>query len=364
MQVEGIIKKSTGGGRNSNLEMLRLLSMLMVLILHSFWGYTHGSGVLQALDFFRECAAICAVNVFLLISGYFEIRWKLKSLFNLVFQLFFYAFLVYIVAVLLGVIDFSLKGLLRNATCLYSHWGFITYYLLLYLCSPLLNAFVEKVTEKQLLGFIIILIISEWFFTRDNSFLNYSFLHYCTIYLIGRYISVSGAVLKNSIKPGLYYWLITILIFVFVFITFKFIHVTDAYKMQSLPWGLSYAAPLVILQAIFLFIWFARLKFQNKTINWCAASCLSIFLIHMHPAIKEIGYYSYTESLYTLPVVEHIWKLALLMIVVFFGSIVVDKIRILISSIAYRFFLCIISKSKLSNNNIVSYIPNIVNNHG
>lgn len=332
--------------------------MLMVLILHSFWGYTHGSGILQAIDFFRECAAICAVNVFLLISGYFGIRWKFKSLFNLVFQLFFYAFVVYIVAVLLGVIDFSFKGLLRNATCLYSHWGFITYYLLLYLCSPLLNAFVEKVTENQLLGFIIILIISEWFLTRD-----YSFLNYCTVYLIGRYISVNGAVLKKSIKPGLCYWLATVLIFVFVFITFKFLHVTDASKMQSLPWGLSYAAPLVILQAVFLFIWFARLKIQSRFINWCAISCLSIFLIHMHPAIKEIGYYGYTESLYSLPVVEHVWKLALLIFVVFGGSILVDKIRILISSICFKILLWILSNTRLSNTNILSYIPNIIN-HG
>jgi hypothetical protein len=332
--------------------------MFMILNLHSFWGYTHGSGALQAVDFFRDCACICAVNVFLIISGYFGIKWRFKSLFNLLFQLFFYAFAVYGVAALFGFVDYSLTGLLSNAKCLYQHWGFITYYLLLYLCSPLLNAFAEKVTEKQLLGYIVVLFISEWFLTRD-----YSFLNYCTMYLIGRYISVSGAVQNKSIKPGLFYWLTTVLIFVFVYITFKFLHVTDAARMQSLPWGLDYAAPFVILQAVFLFIWFARLKFQSKIINWCAASCLSIFLIHMHPAIKEIGYYNYTESLYSLPVLEHIWKLAFLMFVVFFGSILVDKIRILISSIVYKGLQWIISKSRLSNTNIESFIPNIVN-HG
>ncbi len=331
--------------------------MFMILNLHSFWGYTHGSGVLQALDIFRECICICAVDVFLIISGYFGIKWRFKSIFNLIFQLFFYGFGVYSVAVLLGVIDYSTSGLLCNVKCLYDHWGFITYYLLLYLCAPLLNAFVEKVTEKQLLGFIIILVISEWFLTRD-----YYFLNYCTMYLIGRYISVSGSVKNKRINPGLYYWLTTALIFVFVYITFKFLHVTGASKMQSLPWGLSYAAPLVILQAEFLFIWFARLKFQSRLINWCAVSCLSIFLIHMHPAIKEIGYYGYTESLYSLPVFEHIWKLSLLMLVVFFGSILIDKVRIFISSIVYRCLIWILSKLRLSNTSVLSYIPNIVNN--
>jgi hypothetical protein len=182
------------------------------------------------------------------------------------------------------------------------------------------------------------------------------------MYLIGRYISVSGSVKNKRINPGLYYWLTTALIFVFVYITFKFLHVTGASKMQSLPWGLSYAAPLVILQAEFLFIWFARLKFQSRLINWCAVSCLSIFLIHMHPAIKEIGYYGYTESLYSLPVFEHIWKLSLLMLVVFFGSILIDKVRIFISSIVYRCLIWILSKLRLSNTSVLSYIPNIVNN--
>lgn len=349
--------RNAGGGRNSNLELLRLLSMLMILNLHSFWGYTHGSGLGQAVDFFRECTSICAVNAFLIISGYFGIRWKIKSFFNLIFQLFFYAFLVYVISSLLGVIDFSISGLLSNLKCLYVHWGFITWYLLLYICSPLLNAFVENVTSKQLFGYIIILILSEHLMTRD-----YSFLNYCTMYLIGKYISITGAVNNTRIKPGFLYWILSFFIFVLVYVSFKYMHADTAIRMSTLPWGLDYASPLVILQAVFLFIWFARLKVQSKVVNWCATSCLSIFLIHMHPAIKQIGYYGYTESLYLLPVFEHIGKLLLLMMIVFFGSILIDKIRIFISSLFYRFFFCIISIIKSSRPCVLSYIPNQVNN--
>ena len=60
MNQNDSISKVAGGGRNSSLELFRLLSMFMVLILHSFWGYTHGSGILQALDFFsRLCGYMC-----------------------------------------------------------------------------------------------------------------------------------------------------------------------------------------------------------------------------------------------------------------------------------------------------------------
>lgn len=345
------------GERQSNLELLRLLAMLMILNLHSFWGYTHGSGMLQALDFFRECTSICAVNAFLIISGYFGIRWKLKSIFNLVFQIFFYAFAVYLVASLIGVVDFSYRGLLHNGKCLYSFWSFITYYLLMYICAPMMNAFSEKATSKQLLGFVIILVIAELFITK-----NYGFLNYCTMYLIGRCLRKNqGGVLENRrIKAGWGYWITTIMIFVIVYMSYKYLHIETAEAMQSVAWGLDYAAPLVILQAVFLVVWFARLEFQSKFVNWCAASTLSIFLIHMHPAIKYIGYYGYTESLYSLSTMEHVWKLALLMITVFCGSIIIDKVRIAISTSVYRIFEWIISKTKIQNTNILSYIPNIV----
>ena len=122
----------SGGGRESNIEALRLLSMLMVLNLHSFWGYDNGSGILQVLDFFRESTSVCAVNVFLLISGYFGIKWKWKSFYNLVFQVFFYSFVVYIVACNLGVVEFSIRDLLSNVKGLYASWGFVTGYILLY----------------------------------------------------------------------------------------------------------------------------------------------------------------------------------------------------------------------------------------
>lgn len=343
-----------GGGRNSNIEMLRLLSMLMVLILHSFWGFKHGSGIFQAIDIFRNCAAICAVDVFLLISGYFGIKWKLKSIFTLIFQLFFYAFLVYGVAAIIGVIEFSFSGLMGNITCLFTHWSFITCYLLLYLCAPLLNAFVERVSQKQLLGFIIILVISENLITRK-----YGFLNYCTMYLIGRYIANSNIINDLKIKAGRLYWIITALMFVLVYATFKLLHF-DSVAMQSVPWGLDYAAPLVILQAVFLLVWFARLKLNSSFINWCSVSCLSIYLIHMHPAIKQIGYYDYTESLYSVTVIEHVWKLLVLILVVFLGSILIDKIRILFSTIFYKLFLWVISVTGVSKTNILSYIPNIV----
>lgn len=343
--------------RQSNIEALRLLSMLMVLNLHSFWGYEHGSGLLQVADFFRESTSICAVNAFLLISGYFGIKWKLKSFYNLIFQLFFYAFGVYLVAASLGFIKFSTSDFLMNATCLYKHWGFITNYVLLYMLSPMLNAVSEKLKSKDLLVTILILFVSEWLITRGCGFLNYGI-----IYLIGRLIRKTNAVDTLKINASRGYWLSTVAIFLLVFCCYLFTPVKSAELMNVIPIGYSYAAPLVILQAIFIFIVFARINFTSNFVNWCSASCLSIFLIHMHPAINKIGYYSFTESLYDLAPIVHIAVLLLFIASVFIGCILIDKVRIFISDFIYA-LLCKIKRllpEQLFK--LETYLPLVVKN--
>lgn len=346
-----------GGGNNrqSNIEALRLLSMLMVLNLHSFWGYDHGSGVLQFADFFRESTSICAVNAFLLISGYFGIKWKFKSFFNLIFQLFFYAFGVYTIAVAFGFIEFSTKEFLYNATCIYKYWGFITAYVLLYMLSPMLNALAEKQTSRELLMTIIIFYVSEWLITRDCGSLNYGIL-----YLIGRFIKKTDAVNRLEINATKSYWRMTILIFALVYGSYKLLHITTAEKMCGFVFGYSYSGPFVIMQAIFLFLVFARMNFTSKFINWCSASCLSIFLIHMHPAIRQIGYYNFTEKLYDLPVLQHVSILLLLFISVFAGCILIDKIRIFVSDAVYSFLCKVKQRFPQRLVELETYIPSVV----
>lgn len=325
-----------GGGkkeRQSNIEALRLLSMLMVLNLHSFWGYNHGSGFLQAADFFRESTSICAVNAFLLISGYFGIKWKFKSFYNLIFQLFFYAFGVYIVAATLGFIELTTHGLLTNITCLYKHWGFITNYLLLYMMSPMFNALADKLESRKLLTTIFILFTSEWIITRGFDFLNYGL-----IYLIGRFIRKTNAIENLKINATKGYWLTTTIIFLLVYLFFLFTPFKKANLMWDNPLGYNYGGPFVILQAIFIFLMFARMNFTNRFINWCATSCLSIFLIHMHPVVKNY-YYKFTENLYNFNPITHAIVLILLIVSVFIGCILIDKIRIFISDLTYA-LLC------------------------
>lgn len=306
--------------------------MVMVLNLHSFSGYRHGEGFLQALDFLRESTSICAVDTFILISGYFGIKWRKKGLFNLLFQVLFYSFAVYGVCVATGILQFDKSEFVHCFKAFYDSWSFITFYIVLYFVSPWLNAFSKVCEKKQLLFFIIIFWIAENVIMRASGGLNY-----CLLYLIGRYVAKceidNSSVIVSKTFSG--YIVSTLVIFIISYSSYKIMHL-DAISMHDFIFGYSYASPFVIMQALFLFLVFAHWKIQSKLINWLAASCLSIFLIHMHPSIKQIGYYNFTEALYYKPVLEHIVLLFLLFVVIFFGAILIDKIRIAISETTYN----------------------------
>lgn len=324
--MDRFLNMGTVGGRKSNIEALRLLSMLMVLNLHSCWCFDIGTGLVQGLDFFREATSICAVDVFLIISGYFGIKWKLKSFFNLMFQLFFYSFGIYLVVTSLGIIDFSINGLVQCAKATYGSWCFISGYVVLYFVAPMINAFVNKVGKKELLMYILVFYVAKVLICRDEDYFLYFLL-----YLVGRSLKKAEVVEKLKLNAGRSYLVTTILVFIASYSLYSFTGVNTAEKQAEFILALNYANPFIVLQAIFLFVAFSRLNFQSSIINLLSSSCLAIFLIHMHPVIKDIGYYAYTKSLYTLPILEHVWILLVLIISVFFGSILIDKVRLFLS---------------------------------
>lgn len=318
-----------------------------------------GGGIFQALDFFRESTSICAVDCFILISGYFGIKWKFKSFYNLVFQIFFYSIGIYVVAVLLGVVDWTIKAFLIRFCCLFTQsWGFVVSYIILYFCSPVLNLFAEKSSTKELFMYIIIIVLALNFISISaNSAFTYSL-----VYLIGRFLhKIEFSSISGNFPAMKAYLITTTLIFIFVYlILFKLLGISDASIVGTRPLGsigYDYASPLVILQSVFLFTVFSRLSFRSWIVNYCAKSCFALFLIHMHPSIKDIGYLSYSRSLYDLPVLSHVGLLLVLIASVFILSIIIDQIRLLISNFSYLFMERLVELVPENYKIIENYIP-------
>lgn len=80
--------------RDSNIELCRIISILLVLTVHSFYDFLLGDRQLplgeKVTMLFLESFVIIGVNVFILITGYFSVTPRWKSLLNITFICFFY----------------------------------------------------------------------------------------------------------------------------------------------------------------------------------------------------------------------------------------------------------------------------------
>ena len=273
--------------RNSNIELLRILCMLMVLILH-FNNHCANPGLLGLPDpltpkllggFLIECFCIVAVNCFVLISGYFSINLKIRSVLKLYLQCFFVGLLSYLLYVLLTPDTLQVKPLLgRLLAFTHNHWWFVISYLCLMFVSPLLNAAANTLSKKKFLLSIIlygvIVVYLGWYKNLESTNAGYSFVSFIFLYLIGRYIGkhISLESIKNKRWCfGFSYVVGSLVLFGLLMLQY--------YKGINIRYVFQYDHPLVIINACLLLLFFLSLSFQSKSINWVAGSVFTAYLL-------------------------------------------------------------------------------------
>ena len=254
--------------------------MLLVLILHANY-LTFHFPTFEALHdqplgslgrIWSESLAIVGVNVFVLISGYFGIRLRIKGMVSLLFQAAFYTIGIYLTLVALDLEPFQSKAFLRTFYPLdRSKEWFLPTYLSLMIFAPLLNSFIQKQNKQMHRNYLIFFYILSTLFGFLSDQLGvqngYSLISFCGIYLLGRYF-------------GLYPEEI------------------NRYKTTTLI-------------GIYLGISFA------------------VYLIHCNGRL--IGYYTgYIHGLSEHPVGVFLGMVAGFILLVFAGSILIDKVRLLL----------------------------------
>ena len=133
-----VVNKRT---RQSNFELARIFSMVLVLILHSTYsalGWPEEVDGISCGRLLVESLAIVGVNVFVLISGYFSIEPKLKSIKNFIFICLFYGIFSMIYHLSTG--EFSI----RNVFFVSSGNWFVVSYIGLLIVSPFLNSLINS----------------------------------------------------------------------------------------------------------------------------------------------------------------------------------------------------------------------------
>ena len=150
--------------RQSNIELLRLIAIVGIIILHynhadmgGGFRYVASGSLNENILVFLESVAICGVNLFVMISGYFLSRTNTRSVGKviiLLIQVCLYGLINYVILAAIGRIPFRIKGMIYSMIPL--NW-FVTLYIVLYLISPLINrAFQNLKSRNVLIGLVFL----------------------------------------------------------------------------------------------------------------------------------------------------------------------------------------------------------------
>lgn len=292
-------------GRTSGIELLRLILMLMIVVHH---GIVHGLGMTGLSEPQGDCAirpddmlllsaanclCIPAVNVFLLISGFFGIKPTAGKVIKLITAMVLYT-LVFTVCYYLYLGDWhhALSNLL-----LFSHskYWFLVDYLFLLCFTPLLNGMFEMQSRRFTTAFIIcLLIISSYFgFVWGNSanVNGYTLMQFIMMYCIGRYIKTYDIRLRKT-RAVLIYISCVVICSAGMYLMYRL-------GLDRLAWKLTYYNnPLIIIAAIAAFQLFRGFDFSSRVVNRLALSSLAIYLFQSSKFVEDV-YYGVVRSCYT-----------------------------------------------------------------
>ncbi len=294
--------------RMSNIELLRILAMFMVVSLH----YLDKGGFLQDLPgafqgksylpWILEAFCIGAVNIYVLIAGYFMVdsSFKISRAVKLWLQILFYAVLIPVVLIAFGVISvqgLTIYNILQYIFPIYmEQYWFGTEYLFLLLLSPISNAGVRAMDQKTLKRVLVVLVavvsvipsILPVSLTHDKA--GYDLLWFLVLYVTAAYIRLYDFPVPNSKGKALVGFLLaTVGIFVWMYVLNLFA-VRSGRLEEKVTMSFHYNHILVWIAAVSIFLLFLQIKAPGgkvgRVINWAAAGTFGIYLLHEHLTLR------------------------------------------------------------------------------
>lgn len=326
--------------RFSNIEALRLMAMLLVVLIHIFplaLGFPSFEEVHQEpggafVRFLMESLAVVCVNVFVFISGWFGIKIKIDKILALAFQVLFFSSLVYFVLVCtipdkyLNFRSISTVLLLNS-----SDYWFVKAYIGLIIISPALNSLVENYERSKVLFVIVAFYIFQtvygWVSLYGANWFEggYSAMSFVGIYLLAKFLHKYPIRKVDNYRSWQYLVLYLIIAMLQTIVAF----VLTYSGMEVAGRLFTYTNPIVIVQTICLFYVFEKMEFHSGIINKMAASCLAVYLLHANELVLRTYFGPMILSWYKqCPPMSFVAMIILLIISLFIMAYLLDQIRI------------------------------------
>jgi len=311
--------------RNSNFELLRIVSILLIIAMHVI-GYAASKGELsdsnQYIRFFISSFGNLGVGCFVLISGYFGVKYTTR-------KFVFISWLTTVYAILCAWAnnDFSVtRDCVMAITNVprYFNW-YITCYLILMALSGYINCFVESINKNEFKRLLMILFLffsvlpmmvsaTETALLKSGQCVTY----FIYAYLIGRYIRLHRDIDVPKAKSVL-----MTLVFIAMLFTIK---VAGMYvsAIDAIP-VMSNNSPLILGAVVSVFYLFKSFNFKSKIVNYISASVLAVYLLDgLKPAVDNyFQVYTYGQGS------DFVLYVTMETVTIFLVAILIDKIHVL-----------------------------------
>lgn len=352
--MDGQLHSGEKPARMANMELLRIVSMMLVVVLH-FLG--KGGGLVNLteesmpgsgyLAWILEAFAIVAVNVYMLLSGFFlvESSFKVTRLLQLFLQIWFYSIGIGLVAAAAGLLPEGGFGIHYFLMLFFpvsmGHYWFMTAYVFMYLFIPMLSAGIKKLTKRQLQVVLVLLIL---IFSVVKSVVpgrleadmqGYDCIWYLCVFTVAAYIRLYGLPFFQNRRRSFAVYLAAVAGIVGVTFFLRFLYLKTGNFGTILTICYNYNHILVLIASVAFFYLFYHIRIKpgafSRIVCRIAPFTLGVYLWHEHVALR----YEWQQWLYKLTGAPDsagsIFLLTVLAVVLVFTiGIVLDMIRSLL----------------------------------
>ena len=276
--------------RNYGIDLLRLFSMFMVVVLHvlnrgGILANAQGPSYLQG--WLAHIAAYAAVDCFGLISGYVgftkqEKPFHYRKFVSFWLQVFIYNFGITLLFYLLKLPSqnqITLKTLIKSAfPILTGYYWYVRAYVGLFFVIPWLNKLIRNLSKKEFTLLVVILVgLAAFGSLKDTFELNNgkSFAWLVFLYIIGAWIKNNE--IFSKLKTGVWF-LILFGCVILIWLWRIFSPVLPVLFINN-------TRPSILLTAVCMVCIFSRLSFKTnvqKLIRFFAPAAFGVYLIHVH----------------------------------------------------------------------------------
>ena len=280
--------------RSSNLELLRIITMILI-IAHHYVVNSNLSLEIQTdprsinsifLNLFSMWGKT-GINCYLLITGYFMCKSQisLTKFIKLWLEVVFYGVVIYLLFFIGGYYSFKWVDLFLVLVPInYVTNNFVGCFLLFYLFIPFLNILIRGM-NKQKHACLILLCLFIYTFLATLFIVTMNYITcFIIIYLIASYIRLYQVPYSQSKVFWGCMTLLSVMISCFTVLYRVYFNLANSHKFLSDP-----NAIMAVVTSICIFMFFKNINIKyNKWINTLAASTFGVLLIHINSeAIRQ-----------------------------------------------------------------------------